>query len=88
MTPSDEDIWHFQHSGYYVVPQTLPEELIARLNEATDRELVALREPIVWEKATDGNQMTFAAYQRFCSAIPYSWKQPPNLSCSTPWRLP
>lgn len=50
MTPSDEDIWHFQHSGYYVVPQTLPEALIARLNAATDRELAAVREPIVWEK--------------------------------------
>ena len=55
MTPSDEDIWHFQHSGYYVVPQTVPEELIAQLNAATDRELMAMREPIVWEKG-DGRK--------------------------------
>ena len=50
MSASDEDIWYFQHSGYLRLPQTLPSALIERLNAATDREIAALREPIVWEE--------------------------------------
>ncbi len=50
MPTSDEDVWYFQHSGYLRLAQTLSAELVARLNAATDREIAALREPIVWEE--------------------------------------
>ena len=30
---TDEDIWYFKYTGYYRVPETLPEYLVNRLNE-------------------------------------------------------
>jgi phytanoyl-CoA hydroxylase len=50
MSTSDEDVWYFQHSGYLRLAQTLSDELVTRLNAATDREIAARREPIVWEE--------------------------------------
>ena len=50
MPTSEEDIWYFQHSGYLRLPQTLSDDLVERLNAATDREIADLREPIVWEE--------------------------------------
>lgn len=55
MPTSEEDIWYFQHSGYLRLPQTLSDDLVERLNAATDREIADLREPIVWEEG-DGRQ--------------------------------
>ena len=46
---SEEDIWYFKYSGYYLLPDTLPEDLIDRLNEVTTTQVQKMIEPIVWE---------------------------------------
>jgi hypothetical protein len=56
MPLSDEDLWYFKYNGYYRLPATLPAELIDRLNAATDAQLAAAREPIVWEEG-DGTDI-------------------------------
>ena len=50
---TDEDIWYFKHTGYYRILETLPEDLIDRLNEVTAHQIVEMIEPIVWEDKTD-----------------------------------
>ena len=49
MPLSDEDLWYCNQNGYYHPPEPLPADLIERVNEATDGEIAAMREPIVWE---------------------------------------
>jgi hypothetical protein len=49
MPLSDEDLWYCKQNGYYRLPEPLPDDLIDRLNQATDAQLEAMREPIVWE---------------------------------------
>jgi|GEM_PF-447258 len=49
---TEEDLWYFKTNGFYRIPETLPEDLIDRLNEATDQEISQMREPIVWEDKT------------------------------------
>jgi len=44
-----EDIWYFRHNGFYQVPETLPSELIDRLNNTTDKQIAHIIDPIVWE---------------------------------------
>lgn len=46
---TDEDIWYFRHNGFYRLPQRLPENLVARLNEETTQQIASMQEPIVWE---------------------------------------
>ena len=50
MSLSDEDLWYCKQNGYYRLPDSLPADLIKHLNEATDREIASMHEPIVWEK--------------------------------------
>ncbi|NKB67477.1 MAG: hypothetical protein GKR89_10480 [Candidatus Latescibacteria bacterium] len=47
---SEEDYWYFKHNGFYRLPQTLPDDLVERLNRVTDTEVEARREPVVWEE--------------------------------------
>ncbi|MFT5370034.1 MAG: hypothetical protein ACI8V2_005013, partial [Candidatus Latescibacterota bacterium] len=49
---TEEDLWYFKTNGFYRIPETLPEDLINRLNEVTDQEIAHMREPIVWEDKT------------------------------------
>ncbi|HAA75767.1 TPA: hypothetical protein DCE37_11690 [Candidatus Latescibacteria bacterium] len=50
---TDEDIWYFKYTGYYRVPETLPEYLVNRLNEVTCKQVDEMIEPIVWEEKGD-----------------------------------
>lgn len=50
---SNEDIWYFKHTGYYRVPETLPDDLVDRLNAVTSRHVAEMIEPIVWEDKAD-----------------------------------
>ena len=52
MPLSDEDLWYCKQNGYYRLPNLLPDNLVDRLNEATDCEIFSMREPIVWEDTT------------------------------------
>ena len=47
--PTEEDLWYFQHNGFHRVRQALPEELLVRLNVATNRAIADCVEPVVWE---------------------------------------
>jgi phytanoyl-CoA hydroxylase len=47
---TEEDIWYFKTTGFYQVRQTLPDELVQRLNAVTDTEIAQMNEPIVWEE--------------------------------------
>lgn len=49
---TEEDIWYFKTNGFYRVRETLPDSLVDRLNQATDREIAEMNEPIVWENKT------------------------------------
>ena len=46
---TEEDIWYFKTNGFYRVRDTLPENLIDRLNDITDVQIERMDEPIVWE---------------------------------------
>jgi hypothetical protein len=50
MVMTDEDIWYFKHSGFLVLPERLPDDLIDRLNKVTQSQITGMFEPIVWEK--------------------------------------
>ena len=50
MSLPDEDLWYCKQNGYYRLPEPLPDDLVDRLNTATDREIAAMNEPIVWEE--------------------------------------
>ena len=50
MSLPDEDLWYCKQNGYYRMPESLPDDLVDRLNTATDREIAAMKEPIVWEE--------------------------------------
>jgi len=43
MPLSDEDLWYCKQNGYYRLPEPLPDDLIDRLNQATDREIATMR---------------------------------------------
>ncbi len=45
----DEDLWYCKQNGYYRLPNLLPDDLVDRLNQATDCEILSMCEPIVWE---------------------------------------
>jgi len=51
---TEEDVWYFQHNGCHGVRVCLPEDLLGRLNEATDRAVTGCVEPVVWEAASTG----------------------------------
>lgn len=46
---SEEDLWYFKTCGFYKVRETLPEDLVQRLNETTEKHVETMQEPIVWE---------------------------------------
>ena len=50
MPLSDEDLWYCKQNGYYRLPELLPDDLVDRLNLATDDEIAAMKEPIIWEE--------------------------------------
>ena len=50
---TEEDIWYFKTTGFYKVRQTLPEDLVERLNEVTSEQVKNMYEPIVWEEKGD-----------------------------------
>ncbi len=52
---NEEDLWYFKTQGYYRVRESLPEELVARLNAATDTQIAEMREPLVWEDKEERN---------------------------------
>ena len=47
---TEEDLWYFKTTGFYKVRETLPGDLVDRLNEVTSRQIGDMREPIVWEE--------------------------------------
>ncbi len=47
---TEEDLWYFKTTGFYKVRQTLPVDLVERLNDVTSRQIADMREPIVWEE--------------------------------------
>ncbi len=49
MKLTEEDIWYFKHTGFHRVAETLPNDLVDRLNEATSHHVAEMIEPIVWE---------------------------------------
>ena len=51
---TQEETWYFRHNGFHRVRNGLPEELVVRLNAATDREVAGWVEPIVWEGEASG----------------------------------
>ena len=50
MVMTDEDIWYFKHSGFCILPERLPDDLVDRLNKVTQSQITSMNEPIVWEK--------------------------------------
>lgn len=50
MKLTEEDTWYFKHTGYHRVADTLSDDLLTRLNEATSQHIVEMIEPIVWEE--------------------------------------
>jgi ectoine hydroxylase-related dioxygenase (phytanoyl-CoA dioxygenase family) len=50
---TEEDLWYFKINGFYRVAETLPDDLIDRLNRATDEQIEEMNEPIVWETSDD-----------------------------------
>lgn len=46
---TEEDLWYFKTTGFYQVRQTLPEDLVHRLNTVTDTQINDTIEPINWE---------------------------------------
>ena len=55
---TEEDIWYFKTNGFYRVRDTLPENLIDRLNDITDVQIERMDEPIVWENKTSRTPQT------------------------------
>ena len=53
MVLTDEAIWYFKHSGFHIVPECLPKELMNRLNSVTDDQISEMVEPLVWEKGKE-----------------------------------
>ena len=51
---TEEERWYFQHNGFHRVRQNLPEDLLRRLNEATDGAIADCVEPVVWEDGPTG----------------------------------
>ncbi|MCZ6636004.1 MAG: phytanoyl-CoA dioxygenase family protein [bacterium] len=51
MKLTDEDIWYFKYTGFLRLPDTLPGDLVDRLNAVTDVQVQQMIEPVVWEKA-------------------------------------
>ena len=49
MPLSDEDIWYCKQNGYHRLSKLLPEDLIEQLRDTTDKQIEAMKEPIVWE---------------------------------------
>lgn len=49
---NEEDLWYFKTNGFYRIKETLPEELVDRLNHVTDTQIETMQEPIVWENRT------------------------------------
>ena len=68
MPLSNEDLWYCKQNGYYRLPNLLPDNLIDRLNEATDCEILSMCEPIVWEDTDARND---SSYLRDCPEITY-----------------
>jgi len=50
---TEEDLWYFKTTGFYKVRETLPGDLVDRLNEVTSRQIADMREPIVWEEKVE-----------------------------------
>ncbi len=50
---TDEDLWYFTHNGFYRIPELLPDDLIDRLNEATDKQIEMGVPPIVRENTDE-----------------------------------
>ena len=48
-----EDTWYFKYTGYYRIRETLPAELIDRLNDVTSHHIAEMIEPVVWENKAD-----------------------------------
>lgn len=48
---TEEDLWYFDHTGIHRVPETLPDDLVERLNAVTDEQIRGMIEPVVWEKS-------------------------------------
>ena len=53
MVLTDEAIWYFKHSGFHIVPECLPKELMNRLNSVTNEQISEMVEPLVWEKGKE-----------------------------------
>ena len=51
---TEEDVWYFHHNGFHRVREPLPDDLLTRLNEATDRAITGCVEPVVWEPDSTG----------------------------------
>ena len=48
---TEEDLWYFDRTGIHRVPETLPDDLVERLNAVTDEQIRGMIEPVVWEKS-------------------------------------
>ncbi len=66
----EEDLWYFKHNGSYRVPQSLPEDLIRRLNAATDTQIEQMIEPIVWEEGTERSVRTLRRLSKILDRDP------------------
>ena len=66
MTLSEEDIWYYRQSGFYRIPQLLPDDLIERLNQVTAAHIKAMAGPVVWE---EGDQRNPAAVRRLSKVL-------------------
>ena len=82
---TEEDLWYFKTTGFYKVRETLPSDLVDRLNEVTSRQIADMREPIVWEeKEAIVNRKMFAVSQKFSCETPSILKPRLTPSSSTP----
>lgn len=52
MALTPEDVWYFHHNGFIVPPDRLPDDLVDRANDETDRQVAERSEPIVWAADT------------------------------------
>ena len=67
---TDEDLWYFKTIGYYRVHQTLPEDLIDRLNQTTDIQIENMVEPLVWEDENNRRPETLRRLSKIFSRDP------------------
>ncbi|MEE3233074.1 MAG: phytanoyl-CoA dioxygenase family protein [Candidatus Latescibacterota bacterium] len=67
---SNEDIWYCKQNGYHRIPNILPNELIERLTETTDKYVSTMEEPIIWENSESRSPQDIRRLSKILSRDP------------------